>query len=100
MNGFRKFSRTWWVLASADGCLLARGHPDPKMPPYHLDAMTDHVPALVAAPNKITLRDVRRQWNDTVRRNCLGLPGPSRRLMHIRNLVRERKVTITVEEAT
>lgn len=39
MNGFRKFSRTWWVLASADGCLLARGHPDPKMPPYHLDAM-------------------------------------------------------------
>lgn len=100
MNGFKKFSRTWWVLASADGCLLAKGHPDPKMPPYHLDAMADHMPALVAAPNKITLRDVRRQWNDAVRRNCLGLPAPGRRLMHIRTLVQERKVKITIEEAT
>lgn len=93
-NGFKKFSRTWWVLASADGCLLAKGHPDPKMPPYHLDAMTDHVPALVAAPNKITLRDVRRQWNDTVRANGRG------RAYYTRDLVRERKVTITIEEAT
>ena len=94
MNGFRKFSRTWWVLASADGCLLAKGHLDPKMPPYHLDAMTDHVPALVAAPNKFTLRDVRRQWNDTVRANGRG------RAYYTRDLVRERKVTITIEEAT
>lgn len=93
MNGFRKFSRTWWVLASADGCLLAKGHPDPKMPPYHLDAMTDHVPALIAAPNKITLRDVRRQWNDTVRANGRG------HAYYTRDLVRERKVTITIEEA-
>ena len=99
-NGFKKFSRTRWVLASADGRLLARGHPDPKMPPYHLDAMTDHVPALVTAPNKITLRDVRRQWNDAVRRNCLGLPAPGRRLMHTRPHVQERKVKITIEEAT
>lgn len=89
-----RFSRTWWVLASADGCLLAKGHPDPKMPPYHLDAMTDHVPALVAAPNKVTLRDVRRLWNDTVHANGRGRASCTRGLVH------ERKVTITIEEAT
>ena len=92
MNGFKKFSRTWWVLASADGYLLAKGHPDPKMPPYHLDAMMDHVPALVTAPNKFTLRDVRRLWNDTVRTNGRG------RAYYTRDLVHERKVTITIEE--
>ena len=94
MNGFRKFSRTWWVLASADGCLLAKGHPDPKMPQYHLDAMTDHVPALVAAPNKLTLRDVRRLWNDMVRDKGRG------RAYYTCDLVHERKVKITIEEAT
>lgn len=94
MTRFKKFSRTWWVLASADGCLLAKGHPDPKMPPYHLDAMTDHVPALVAAPNKVTLRDVRRQWNDKVRADGRG------HAYYTRDLVHERKVTITIEEAT
>lgn len=93
-NGFEKFSRTWWVLASVDGSLLAKGHPDPKMPPYHLDAMTDHVPALVAAPNKFTLRDVRRQWNDMVRAQGHG------RAYYTRDLVHERKVKITIEETT
>lgn len=78
------------MLVSDDGCILAKGNPNPDMPPYHLDAMTDHVPALVAAPNKITLRDVRRQWNDMVRK----------RAHYIRHLVNERKVTITIEEAT
>ena len=94
MKGFRKFSRTWWVLASANGCLLAKGNPNWDMPPYHLDAMTDHVPALVAAPNKATLRDVRRQWNGMVRSKGRG------RAYYTRDLVRERKVTITIEEAT
>lgn len=93
MSGL-KLSRTWWVLASADGCLLAKGHSDPKMPPYHLDVMTDHVPALVVAPNKITLRDVRRLWNDKVRAD-----GWSRACC-ARNLVHEHKVKITIEEAT
>lgn len=95
-NGKRlgRFSRTWWVLASADGCLLAKGHPDPKMPPYHLDAMTDHVPALFAAPNKVTLRDVRRLWNDKVRADGRG------HAYYTRNLVHECKVRITIEEAT
>lgn len=93
MNGFKKFSRTRWVLASADGCLLAKGHPDPKMPPYHLDALLDNVPALVTAPNKVTLRDVRRLWNDRVRADGRG------HAYYTRSLVHERKVMITIEEA-
>jgi hypothetical protein len=93
MNRFKRFSRTWWVLASADGCLLAKGHPDPKMPPYHLDAMTDSMPALVTAPNKFTLRDVRRLWNGMVRTKYGG------HAYYTRDLVHERKVRITIEEA-
>ena len=92
MNGFRKFSRTWWVLASADGCLLAEGNPNPGTPPYHLDAMTDHVPALVTAPNKFTLRDVRREWNGAIRARRRG------NAYCMRDLVHECRVTITVEE--
>lgn len=94
MNGFKKFSRTWWVLASDDGCILAKGNPNPDTPPYHLDAMTDHVPALVAAPNKITLRDVRRQWNNKVRADGRG------HAYYTRSLVHECKIRITIEEAT
>lgn len=90
MSGFKKFSRALWVLASANGSLLAKGHLDPKMPPYHLDAMTDHVPALVTAPNKFTLRDVRRLWNDTMRAMGRG---------HAHGLVHECKVTITITDA-
>lgn len=93
MNGFKKFSRTWWVLAATDGCLLAKGNLNPELPPYHLDAMTNHVPALVAAPNKFTLRDVRKLWNDTVRAAWYG------RAPNTRYLVHERKVRITIEEA-
>lgn len=92
MKGFNKVSRTCWALASADGwCLLAKGHPDPKMPPYHLDAMTDRMPALVTAPNKFTLRDVRRLWNDTMRARYGGHAT--------RDLVHECKVTITITDA-
>ena len=94
MSGFKKFSRTWWVLISADGYLLAKGNPNPKMPPYHLDAMTDHVPALVTAPNKFTLRDIRKLWNDTVRAKKRGYVN------YLRDLVHEHKVTIIIEEAT
>ena len=90
---FDKFARVVWILADKDGCVLAHGHPDPMMPPYHLDAMTDHVPALVAAPNKITLRDVRRLWNDKVRADGRG------RAYYTRDLVHECKVRITIEEA-
>lgn len=99
MIKFNKIEKVVWVLASGNGCVLAHGNPNPGLPPYHLDAMTDHVPALVTAPNKITLRDARRQWNDAVRRDCLGMSGPGRRLAHIRNLVCERRVRITIEEA-
>lgn len=95
MSGCKNITRTCWALASADGwCLLAKGHPDPKMPPYHLDAMTDHVPALVTAPNKVTLRDVRRLWNDKVRADGRG------HAYYTRNLVHECRVRITIEEAT
>ena len=91
MNRFKKVSRTLWVLASVDGYLLAEGHPDPKMPPYHLDSMMGHVPALAAAPNRITLRDVRRQWNSAMRAKGYG---------HVYGLVHECKVKITIEETT
>lgn len=94
MKGFKKYSRIWWVLAADDGCLLAKGNLNPDMPPYHLDAMTDHVPALVAAPNKFTLRDVRRQWNDMVRAKGWKKAYGSRYLVH------ERNVRITIEEVS
>lgn len=94
MNGFKKVSRTCWVLASADGCLLAKGNPSPTMPPYHLEAITDHMPELVAAPNKRTLREVRRLWNDMVRTRYGG------HAYYTIDLVHEHKVKITIEETT
>lgn len=92
---FKKISRTWWVLAAADGSLLAEGNPNPEYPPYHLDAMLDHMPALVTAPNKFTLYDVRKQWNDTI---CAYGRGRGR-AYYVRGLVHECKVKITIEEA-
>lgn len=92
MEKFKKVSRTWWTLVSADGSLLAEGNPNPELPPYHLDAMTDHIPALVTAPSKFTLREVRRLWNDAVRARGRG------HAYYTRDLVHERRVTITIEE--
>lgn len=94
MKGFKKYSRIWWVLAADDGCLLAKGNLNPELPPYHLDAMTDHMPALATAPNKFTLRDVRKQWNDMVRAEG------RKRACCTRWLVHERKVKITIEEVS
>ena len=93
MGKFDKIERTVWILASDDGCVLAHGHPDPKMPPYHLDALMDRLPEMVQAPNRITLGDARRAWNGHVRGS-----GATREVRG-RLLVRERKVRITVEEA-
>lgn len=92
-NKFDKLSRVVWILASDNGCVLAHGHPDPAMPPYSLDPLTDRIPAIVHAPNKITLGDAKRAWNGRVRESVA-----SRRVKG-RLFVREHKVRITIEEA-
>lgn len=92
-SGFEKISRIMWILASDSGCVLAHGHPDPEMPPYHLDPLTDRIPAIVTATNKITLGDAKRAWNGRVR----GSGAPRR--LNGQLLVHERKVRITIEEA-
>lgn len=83
---FEKLSRVVWILASVDGCVLAHGHLDPTMPPYHLNPLTDRIPAIVHAPNKVTLDDAKRAWNSRARKEWPKL------------LVHERKVRITIEE--
>ena len=92
-GGFEKLAKVVWILASDDGCVLAHGHPDPQMPPYHLDPLTDRLPAVVHAPNKITLGDAKKVWNGRVRGS-----GASRRVQSCL-FVREHKVRITIEEA-
>jgi len=95
---FEKLVRVVWILASDNGCVLAHGHPDPTMPPYHLDPLTDRLPAIVHAPNKITLRDAKRAWNDCVRESSAARKVKGG--LFVRGmLVRERKVRITIEEA-
>ncbi len=95
MSGkFEKLARVVWILASDNGCVLAHGHPDPQMPPYHLDPLTDRLPAIVHAPNKVTLGDAKRAWNGRVRGS-----GASRRVQGLL-VVHEHKVRITIEEAT
>lgn len=89
---FEKIERVVWILASDNGCVLAHGHPDPEMPPYHLDPLTDRIPAIVHAPNKITLGDAKLAWNGRVRAS-----GASRRVKN-RLYVHEHKVRITIEE--
>ena len=93
MAKFDKIERVVWILASDNGNVLAHGHPDPKMPPYHLDPLVDGSPAIVNAPNKITLGDAKRAWNGRVRGS-----GSSRRVKGWL-YVHERKVRITIEEA-
>lgn len=94
MRKLDKIERVVWILASENGCVLAHGHPDPEMPQYHLDPLVDGSPAIVNAPNKITLGDAKRAWNGRVRGS-----GASRRVKG-RLFVHERKVKITIEEAT
>lgn len=90
MKPFERLDRVAWVLASDGGSVLAHGHPDSRMPPYRLDPLTDSLPAIVSAPNKYTLRDIRLTWNATVRRMFKGNVGGL--------LVREHKVRITIQE--
>ena len=89
---FEKLARVVWILASKDGCVLAYGHPDPRMPQYHLDALTDKLPQIVHADNKYTLRDRKLKWNYMIRRS----QAPRR--CQLRSFVQERKVRITIEE--
>lgn len=91
---FEKVVRVVWVLASKDGCVLAHGHPDPGMPPYHLDPLTDRLPVIVHGGNRETVGDARRAWNSFIRKDKF----PKRTWDKV--LVHERKVTITIEEAT
>ena len=90
---FDKLERVVWILASDNGCVLAHGHPDPTMPPYHLDPLTDRLPAVVHAPNKVTLGDAKRAWNGRVRGSSASRSVQGRLFVH------ERKVRITIEEA-
>lgn len=87
---FDKIERTVWILASDNGCVLAHGNPDPKMPPYHLDALLERLPEIVQAPNKITLGDAKRAWNDRVRKD-----GTTREVKD-RLFVHEQKVRIVI----
>lgn len=104
-KSFEKLSRVVWVLTSDNGCVLAHGHPDPAMPPYHLDNVVDRLPAIVSAPNKVSLGDARRAWNDRVRKSSMaykvkGRPLAREMLAFVRGmLVHERRVRITIEEA-
>lgn len=91
MAKFDKIERVVWILASDNGNVLAHGHQDPHMPPYHLDVVIDRLPAIVSAPNKATLGEARRAWNA-----CMREIGGSRRTMGP-YLVRERRVRITIE---
>lgn len=90
---FEKLSRVVWILASDSGCVLAHGHPDPTMPPYSLDPLTGRIPAIVHAPNKITLGDAKKAWNGRVRASGASIRVKNRLYVH------ERKVRITIEEA-
>lgn len=90
---FDKIERVAWILASDNGCVLAHGHPDPKMPPYHLDALTDRLPELVQASNKITLGDAKRAWNGRVRKSDTTREVKGRLLVH------EQKVRIVIAAA-
>ena len=90
---FEKLVRVVWILTSKDGCVLVHGHPDPKMPPYHLSPLTDRLPAVVHAPNKVTLGDAKRAWNGRVRGSSASRSVQGRLFVH------EHKVRITIEEA-
>ena len=90
---FDKIEGIAWILASDNGCVLAHGHPDPQMPPYHLDPITDRLPGIIVSPDKITLGDAKRTWNDRVRNSSAPRSVQGRLFVH------EQKVRITIEEA-
>lgn len=90
---FEKLARVVWILASDNGCVLAHGHPDPDMPPYHLDPLTDRLPAIVHAPNKITLGDAKKAWNGRIRGSGASLRVKRRLFVH------EQKVRIVIAAA-
>ena len=92
---FEKLVRVAWILADNRGCVLARGNPGMKLAllPYHLNNLTDNLPALVSAETKQALAGIRREWNDQLRKYTV--PAKCRSDL----LVYERKVRITIEEA-
>lgn len=90
---FDKIERVVWILASDNGCVLAHGHPDPEMPPYNLNPLTDRIPAIVHAPNKFTLGDAKRAWNGRVRKSDASLRVKRHLFVH------EQKVRIVIAAA-